>query len=415
MVSRVRSHSVQGLLQRPAPAAEETSASVSTHTEFTIQTLRRARQLDTHFSSLPCFVDYCRRFQFPFRFIGATHLEDENGTIAEARPATAAASSAASAASSSAPASSSSSSSASSSSSSAAVASLTKRTVASLAKHVGVLNSFHKKSASSLSCVSTATSNAGIPGDVLQILEPALTGVIECTNLSFKNTFNHFDRIGHVQIVQVCCGHRHAGAVTAGGSLFMWGSNANSELGFVTGDEKEVLEPQVVQMPGNRPVRMVACGFEHSVCITMDSCAFSWGSGLMGILGHQSDSNRDTPTQIDLHWDASTAADPNEKLVWVACGPHNTGIVAQGRADRKQIYTCGGGEYGTLGTGTKIPSLQPQLIRVEDKQAAAAGASKAPSDEFPVIAELCFGTNHAIAVSTTGACYSWGSNQFGQL
>jgi hypothetical protein len=190
----------------------------------------------------------------------------------------------------------------------------------------------------------------------------------------------------------------------------MWGQNSMNELGVETGDEKEVLEPLIVQIPGNRAVRMLACGFEHSACITMDDCAFSWGSGLMGILGHQADINRETPTQIDLHWNAATTADPDERLVWIAAGPHNTGIVCQGRKDGRQLYTFGAGEYGTLGTGNKIPSLQPQLIHVEDDPALSAGGER-----YPVMSKLAFGTNHAVAISAKGACYSFGSNQFGQL
>jgi alpha-tubulin suppressor-like RCC1 family protein len=193
--------------------------------------------------------------------------------------------------------------------------------------------------------------------------------------------------------------------------LFHRGQNANYELGINTGEEKEIKEPQIVQLPGNKPVRMIGCGFEHSVCITMENTAFSWGSGLLGILGHKSDINREEPTQIDLHWSASTPADAKEKLVWVACGPHNTGIVCQGRADRKQIYTFGAGEYGTLGNGTKIPSLQPQLIHVEDTSAPISS----PSDRFPQIDQVTFGTNHTVAVASNGTCWSFGSNKFGQL
>jgi alpha-tubulin suppressor-like RCC1 family protein len=134
------------------------------------------------------------------------------------------------------------------------------------------------------------------------------------------------------------------------------GSNANQELGVPTGDEKEVSAPQIVQLPGNLPVRMIACGFEHSACITMDERAFSWGSGLLGILGHQSDINRDSPTEIDLHWNDATTADARERLVWVACGPHNTGIVCQGRADKRQIYTWGAGDQWALASRNHTPS-----------------------------------------------------------
>lgn len=337
-----------------------------------------------------------QRYPFFFRFIAAAHMEDSNGTIEEAasRPVTAASS----------PAVKRSSINLASASSSSSGGGSFKNAAASLIKRTSAIKSFKPTVVSDGSIFGSV-----VPGDVMQISEPALTGLIDCASLSFKNTFNDFDVIGSVQIIQICCGNKHAGAVTAGGSLFMWGSNANSELGVDTGEEKDIAEPLVVQIPGNKPVSMIACGFEHSVCITKDHKAFSWGSGLMGILGHQSDINREEPTEIDLHWSPACAADPNEKLVWVACGPHNTGIVVQGRADGKQLYTCGGGEYGTLGTGSRIPSLQPQLISVED--------DKPPSerDRFPVMSRLCFGTNHAVAVSANGACFSWGSNSCGQL
>jgi hypothetical protein len=162
-----------------------------------------------------------QRFPFDFRFISSAHLGDENGTIAEAQPQTGRTLSSAS--------------SSFSASSSSGVTAMTQARAAPAIPLSASATSSPALKVAALGLMKTANllahlgkkkkedkTNPGIPGDVMQISEPALTGVIECTLHSFKNTFNDFDTIGTVQIVQICCGNKHAGAVTAGGSLFMW-------------------------------------------------------------------------------------------------------------------------------------------------------------------------------------------------
>ena len=65
--------------------------------------------------------------------------------------------------------------------------------------------------------------------------------------------------------MHLACGGAHTAAVTADGTLYMWGKNHNGQLGH--GDVTSLDEPARVQSLGQR-VAWVACGGSHTACLT---------------------------------------------------------------------------------------------------------------------------------------------------
>ena len=65
--------------------------------------------------------------------------------------------------------------------------------------------------------------------------------------------------------MQLACGGAHSAALTADGTLYMWGKNHNGQLGH--GDVTSLDEPARVQSLGQR-VAWVACGGSHTACLT---------------------------------------------------------------------------------------------------------------------------------------------------
>ena len=83
--------------------------------------------------------------------------------------------------------------------------------------------------------------------------------------------------------VYVASGVLHTLCITADGSLFPWGSNANGKLGV--GGTKDRHAPALVTGLQGKRVVHVAAGEHHTICSTADGSVFTWGGGNFGQLG----------------------------------------------------------------------------------------------------------------------------------
>ncbi|XP_074445708.1 putative E3 ubiquitin-protein ligase HERC4 isoform X1 [Larus michahellis] len=87
----------------------------------------------------------------------------------------------------------------------------------------------------------------------------------------------------------------------------------------------------------------------------------------------------------------------NQHIVQMACGDHHAMVLSRGG----ELFTWGQNTHGQLGVGSQTTTIpQPELVErlkgIPLAQIAAGGA-------------------HSAAVSLSGAVYSWGKNDFGQL
>jgi alpha-tubulin suppressor-like RCC1 family protein len=76
-------------------------------------------------------------------------------------------------------------------------------------------------------------------------------------------------------------------AVDSDNKLYCWGSGINGALGF--GDTVDVTKPKLLKINTGEfehRVWKVACGKNHSMCLTIKRQVFSWGQGQYGKLGH---------------------------------------------------------------------------------------------------------------------------------
>ena len=93
----------------------------------------------------------------------------------------------------------------------------------------------------------------------------------------------------------------------------------------------------------------VACGAEHTVCLTEDGGVFSFGSGQYGQLGHGSKSDEQIPKKIiELM---------GTEVSQVACGRKHTLAFVPTRG---RLYAFGLGGSGQLGNSAFTSSLTPQ-------------------------------------------------------
>ncbi|GAB5360574.1 hypothetical protein AAMO2058_000639500 [Amorphochlora amoebiformis] len=208
---------------------------------------------------------------------------------------------------------------------------------------------------------------------------------------------------GAGKIIEIACGGKHCGALSASGLLFMWGSNNDGQLGLGV-SEKFVAKPTLIVLP---PVEdklkflyatNIACGYRHTAAATKSGIVFTWGCGMYGILGHGSDLDYSTPKHVK-------GIPKSSGVVSLACGQYNTGAVIRlpfrGTDLRTNVYTWGANESGQIGDGTTGPALEP--VKVDGKHFG-----------HPVIC-ISFGNRHAAACCENGKVYTWGKNEFGQL
>ncbi|XP_006111115.2 E3 ISG15--protein ligase HERC5 [Pelodiscus sinensis] len=86
----------------------------------------------------------------------------------------------------------------------------------------------------------------------------------------------------------------------------------------------------------------------------------------------------------------------NRYIVQIACGDHHSMALSKGG----ELFTWGQNSYGQLGTGKHLSTCEPQLV--EELR------------DIP-LAQIAAGGAHSLALSLSGAVYSWGKNDFGQL
>ncbi|GKV00633.1 hypothetical protein SLEP1_g13298 [Rubroshorea leprosula] len=151
-----------------------------------------------------------------------------------------------------------------------------------------------------------------------------------------------------LRIKQIACGDSHCLAVTMEGGVQSWGRNQNGQLGL--GTTEDSLVPQKIQAFQGIAIKMVAAGAEHSAAVAEDGTLYGWGWGQYGNLGLGDRNDRLVPEEV--------SSLDGEKMVMVACGwRHTISVSVNG-----QLYTYGWSKYGQLGHGDFEDHLAPHKL-----------------------------------------------------
>lgn len=190
----------------------------------------------------------------------------------------------------------------------------------------------------------------------------------------------------------------HDLAVTSTGSVLAWGSDLYGELGNGTTGSSDV--PVNVELPAGTKVTAVAAGSIHSLALTSTGSVFAWGFNEDGELGDASTTNSDVPVKVDLP--AGT------KVTAIAAGGYESLALTSTGAVLAWGYN-GDGELGDGGTANSNVPVKVDLPPGTKVKAIAAGG--------PLIGVGSYvaGPAHALALTSTGAVYTWGHNADGEL
>ncbi|KAL3721308.1 hypothetical protein ACJRO7_033755 [Eucalyptus globulus] len=197
------------------------------------------------------------------------------------------------------------------------------------------------------------------------------------------------------EIVEISAGYHHSCAITVDGELYMWGNNSSGQLGLGKKSEKVVPVPTKVECLTGMFVKRAALGSEHSIAVTDEGDALSWGGGESGRLGHGHESS------IFGFLGSSCEYTPRliKKLEGLKVKNIAAGLLHSACIDENgSVFLFGEKALEKLGFGGNKNATTPSMI-----------------DELPYSGEVACGGYHTCVITSGGELYTWGSNENGCL
>ncbi|CDI85702.1 regulator of chromosome condensation domain-containing protein, putative [Eimeria praecox] len=183
---------------------------------------------------------------------------------------------------------------------------------------------------------------------------------------------------GPARAVAVACGESHCLALSERGCVYTWGSNFYGQLGL-GGGLLNVEGPQFVSALKDQHVAAIACGAQHSLCLTQDGKVFVWGYGKDGQCAEPTHLDVPLPLQVDF---GGTSGMPSAgRCTQISGGEgHSLALCGEGK-----IFVWGRGREGQLGRGGLVES-------------------PAASRDTPV--EVTVGKGEKVVLAACGGCHT---------
>jgi alpha-tubulin suppressor-like RCC1 family protein len=200
-------------------------------------------------------------------------------------------------------------------------------------------------------------------------------------------------------VTQVAAGDDYSLAATSTGQLYAFGENSYGQLGSTTNNTtfKPNPTPTLVTLPGaTGTVTQLSANGLHSLVLTSTGQLYAFGNNGAGELGN--------PTGINNFINANPVpklvglSGATGQVIRIAAGEsHSMALTSSG-----QVYTFGGNGRGQLGrTQNTMANPTPTVVAF-------------PGATGPVT-QIAAGSQHSLALTSTGQLYAFGSNFDGQL
>ncbi|MEQ2244027.1 Serine/threonine-protein kinase Nek8 [Ilyodon furcidens] len=228
--------------------------------------------------------------------------------------------------------------------------------------------------------------------------ETSLPGVVDQMQPLFISRF--LEGQSGVTIKSVSCGDLFTTCMTDRGIIMTFGSGSNGCLGH--GNFNDVTQPKIVEALLGYELVQVSCGASHVLAVTNEREVFAWGRGDNGRLGLGNQDTHNCPQQVSL---------PAEfEAQRVVCGVDCSMIISM----QCCILACGSNRFNKLGLDKITAAEEPNPVnQVEEVNSYTPIHSDPLNSERIVYIDI--GTAHSVAVTEEGRCYTFGSNQHGQM
>ncbi|XP_063124741.1 serine/threonine-protein kinase Nek8 isoform X3 [Rattus norvegicus] len=225
-----------------------------------------------------------------------------------------------------------------------------------------------------------------------------LPGAVELPQPQFVSRF--LEGQSGVTIKHVACGDLFTACLTDRGIIMTFGSGSNGCLGH--GSLTDISQPTIVEALLGYEMVQVACGASHVLALSADGELFAWGRGDGGRLGLGTRESHNCPQQVPMV--------PGQEAQRVVCGIDCSMILTSpGR-----VLACGSNRFNKLGLDCLSLEEEPVPHQQVEEALSFTPLGSAPLDRETLLC-VDLGTAHSAAVTASGACYTFGSNQHGQL
>lgn len=210
-------------------------------------------------------------------------------------------------------------------------------------------------------------------------------------------------------VAYASAGEKHSLFITKSGSLYSCGKNSDGLLGIEEGDCAVVHTPVRVNIPLSKKCGKVAAGASHSAAITKEGHLYTWGLGLYGALGHGTTATRLAPTRLLLCGCRMGDQEPPNAEVVCKCGV--------GFSDFAVTVSCG--IWHTVAVTSLGAVYSWGLNQFGQLGVPGRESSFVPllvegiEDQIDIIKVVC-GARHTVALTSTGRVLTWGDNTYGQ-
>ncbi|NXP91562.1 NEK8 kinase, partial [Passerina amoena] len=227
---------------------------------------------------------------------------------------------------------------------------------------------------------------------------PSLPGATEQLQPQFVSRF--LEGQSGVTIKHVSCGDLFTACLTDRGIIMTFGSGSNGCLGH--GNFTDVSQPKIVEALLGYEMVQVACGASHVLAVSNEREVFAWGRGDNGRLGLGTLECHNCPQQVTVP--------PEHEAHRVICGIDSSMVLTV----KNQILACGSNRCNKLGLDRISSAEEPSPEDQVEEATVFVCAQSAPLNQEPIVC-ADIGTAHSAAVTASGHCYTFGSNQHGQL
>lgn len=188
-----------------------------------------------------------------------------------------------------------------------------------------------------------------------------------------------------IHIVDVACGDEHTVCVSSDHKVYGFGKNSHYQLGNTKGLSQQ---PHRIASLENFKIKKVECGSRFTIVLTDDGKLYGFGQNSNYEISYSEPTQQHFPRLIQQLKDVSIES--------FSCGSSHTMVIDSNGV----LYGFGSNESGQLGLGKEKFKSEPTIIH---------------SLKHVRISKVVCGSYFTMACSETGTVYAFGQNTNGQL